>query len=288
MGATAGCTTARLTKSVACLAATLALAAAAFAASAHAATYSVVGTGGTLHVRSTASLTAPIVGNLTDGTSINIVCQTRGPQVAGSTMWDKIDKPVAGYVSDWFTTTPVVNAPSPGLPPCTTPAPVCPSGLVGVPPNCTPPFDLPCPSGLVGTPPNCHPPVAPDFATIAMRYNGQRAVPAAVRQRFKTGPYWSGYCEAFVGLITSWPGGRGYGSAYGDYLAHLRRGQIHHGVPPRNAVVYWNPGNNRVGHVGVSLGNGQVISTYGYVGWREPIQVHGYRYFPNYLGWATA
>ncbi len=102
---------------------TLAVSAGVFAASAQATVYSVVGTGGTLHVRTAASLSAPIVANLTDGTAIDIVCQTRGDQVVGSTMWDKIDSPVVGYVADWYTTTPAVNNPSPGLPGCETSQP---------------------------------------------------------------------------------------------------------------------------------------------------------------------
>ncbi len=102
-------------------AAASALSAAALAASAQAATYSVVGTGGTLHVRTAPQLAAPIVASLRDGTPMNIVCQTRGDHVAGSTMWDRIDQPVTGYVADWYTTTPVVNNPSPGLPTCGSP-----------------------------------------------------------------------------------------------------------------------------------------------------------------------
>jgi hypothetical protein len=88
------------------------------AASAQAATYAVTGTGGTLHVRTAPSLSAPIVASLPDASSIDIVCQTRGDQVVGSTMWDRIDSPVSGYVADWYTTTPVVNNPTPGLPDC--------------------------------------------------------------------------------------------------------------------------------------------------------------------------
>lgn len=50
----------------------------ALTANAQAAEYQVIGTGGTLHVRTAPSLSAPIVGNLGDGTAINILCQTRG------------------------------------------------------------------------------------------------------------------------------------------------------------------------------------------------------------------
>jgi hypothetical protein len=55
---------------------------------------------------------------LRDGTGIDVVCQTRGDDVMGSTMWDRIEGPVVGYLADYYTTTPVVNNPSPGLPGC--------------------------------------------------------------------------------------------------------------------------------------------------------------------------
>jgi hypothetical protein len=235
--------------------ATCALLMTALAPSAQAATYQVVGTGGTLHVRTAPSLRSSIVGNLRDGTSIDIVCQTRGDQVGNSTMWDKIDQPVAGYVADWYTSTPVVDNPSPGLPTCGTPTPT---------PTPTP----------------------PTFADIAASYNGQREVPVSIAAAWHVGPHWSGYCEAFVGLVSlkATGHGRGYGSAIADYRDHLRRGLIHGGKPPRGAIVYWNTGGP--GHIGISLGNGLEISTYGYTGWDAPIQIHSYKYFRNYLGWA--
>src|SRR4051812_49136746 len=90
------------------LGAVLALAAS-HAEAAQAATYSVVGTGGTLHVHPAPSLSSPTVGNLRDGTRINIVCQTRGSLVRRSTMWDKIDRPLARIVHD-AAAAPVVGA----------------------------------------------------------------------------------------------------------------------------------------------------------------------------------
>lgn len=111
---------------VSVVAAMCALSATVLAGNAQAATYHVVGTGGTLHIRTAPSLGASTVASLRDGTSIDIVCQTRGDAVVGSTMWDKIDQPVAGYVADWYTTTPAVNNPSPGLPGCGSQAPTAP------------------------------------------------------------------------------------------------------------------------------------------------------------------
>lgn len=271
MRVSAGSNASHLRRLIVSAAAVCALSAATQASSALAATYSVVGTGGTLHVHTSASLAAPKVGDLRDGTSIDIVCQTRGDQVIGSTMWDKIDSPVAGYVADWYTTTPVVNNPSPGLPDC----PEAPTdGSTDVKSDDHG-------SGNSGT-------VAqPSVADIAESYNGQTNVPRAIARAWSVGPHWSGFCEAFVGLVTRGPRGRGYASAMADYRDHLKRGLIHRGVPPRGAVVYWNPtGSHGAGHIGISLGNGREISTYGFVGQNRPIQIHSYMHFAKYLGWA--
>jgi hypothetical protein len=232
------------------------------ATGAQAAVYNVIGTQGHgLNVRTAPSLGAGLVRNLPEGTAINIECQTRGDAVVGSTMWDKINQPVSGYVADWFTTTPVVNNPSPGLPAC------------GSQPTPTPP-----------PAPTTH---TPTVVELALSHNGERVIPRAWAARCCGGHYyWSGYCEAFVGLVAYHEHG-GYSSAMADYLAHKRAGQVHTtGVPPAGAVVYWDPGHSAAGHVGISIGGGREISTYGYVGNSYPIQIHPYNYFPNYLGWA--
>jgi hypothetical protein len=271
MKVSAGSNATRLRRLIVSAAAVCALSAATQASSALAATYSVVGTQGTLHVRTSPTLAASKVGDLHDGTSIDIVCQTRGDQVMGSTMWDKIDSPVVGYVADWYTNTPVVNNPSPGLPPCPEVPPVDPSDL-------TPDDHGSDNPGTI---------VQPSVADVAERYNGQTNVPRAIARAWSVGPHWSGFCEAFVGLVTKGPRGRGYASAMADYRDHLKHGLIHQGVPPRGAVVYWNPTSSRgAGHVGISLGNGREISTYGFVGQNRPIQIHSYTHFPKYLGWA--
>jgi hypothetical protein len=264
----------------------------AFTASADAAEYEVVGTGGTLHVRTAPSLSAPIVGNLGDGTKINILCQTRGDQVVGSTMWDKINSPVAGYVADWYTSTPGVNVPSSGLPECVPPnVPREPEPAPSPQPQPAPqpqPSPQPSPQPQPAPQPQPSPqPPAPQttVAGMAESYNGQREIPAAFARTWHVGPHWSGYCEAFVALVAYGGHGR-YGTALADYYAHRSKGEIHTGVPPRGAVVYWNPYDNRVGHVGISLGNGLEISTYGGAPEDLPIEIHKYNYFRNYLGWA--
>ncbi|HXA54152.1 MAG TPA: hypothetical protein VNV37_04680 [Solirubrobacteraceae bacterium] len=253
-----------------------------------------------LNVRTAPSLGAGLVSNLRDGTAINIICQTRGDDVMGSTMWDEIEGPVDGYLADYYTTTPVFDNPSPGLPECSAstppPTPTPQPGPVSSPgPTPAPVVELaPTPaspnSSPTPTPPNSSPtPSAPSAALVvaaaAEQFNGQREIPTQFAGSYRIGPYWSGYCESFVALVAY--GGRGlFRSAYADYLSRRRAGLIHQGVPPRGAIVYWNPEHNSLGHVGISLGGGREISTYGFTGQDAPIQVHVMPCFRDYLGWA--
>jgi surface antigen len=108
-------------RTIAVLASLLVVAAGGSVSAAGAAVYQVVGTGGTLHVHTAPGLGAPIVGNLPDGTTIDIVCQTTSDPVVGSNVWDRIDSPQVGYVADWYTTTPVVGAFTPGIGVCGSP-----------------------------------------------------------------------------------------------------------------------------------------------------------------------
>jgi len=247
------------------------------AASAQAAdTYRVVGTGGTLHVHPAPSLGSPVIGNLPDGTAIHIACQQRGDNVIRSSMWDRIDQPVSGWIADWYTTTPVVNSYSPGFKDCLDVGPPQGDGNPVPVPDPTPqPIPVPAPS----------PTPVRDLASVAQSYVGQTKVPAAVPRSWGLGTYWSGHCEGFVGWVTAGSRGRPYGSAIADYRGH--RGSIHTGVPPRNTVVYWNPPGSVYGHIGISIGGGQVVSTIGFGRGHEAIAQHGYRFFGNYLGWAN-
>jgi len=271
-----------------------------FAASAQAAVYAVIGTEGHgLNVRTAPSLGAGVLANLRDGTPINIVCQTRGDNVMGSTMWDEVEGPVNGYLADYYTTTPVFNAPSHGLPECQAPtpppAPTPQPGPVPTPQPGPAPSPAPAPAPIVEpaptpTPPSSSPTPPPPstelmVAAAAEQLNGQREIPRGFASSYRIGPHWSGYCESLVALVAY--GGHGlFRSAYSDYLSRRRAGLIHQGVPPRGAIVYWNPEHNSLGHVGISLGGGRELSTYGFTGQDYPIQVHVMPYFRDYLGWA--
>lgn len=82
------------------------------------ATYQVANTGGAnLNVHSGPQLGAPVTGQLAAGQSVTISCQTTGDEVNGtSDIWDQLS--TGGYVSDYYMDTPVVGAPSPGIPNC--------------------------------------------------------------------------------------------------------------------------------------------------------------------------
>jgi hypothetical protein len=58
------------------------------------------------------------VGSLSYGTRVSIACQGYGSWVASSRIWDKISSPVAGWVSDWWVSTPNVGVFSPGYAQC--------------------------------------------------------------------------------------------------------------------------------------------------------------------------
>lgn len=88
--------------------------------------YRVIGTGGAgLNERTAPSTTASFIRNLPEGTQLDISCQTQGTTVNGSAIWDRLAD--GGYISDYYTTTPVYGGYSPGIG-------VCGSGVTGYPP----------------------------------------------------------------------------------------------------------------------------------------------------------
>ena len=92
--------------------------------------YSVVGTGANgLNERSAASISSSLVGNLPNGTALNIACQVSGGSYAtggspsADSIWDQLASGV--YVADYWVSTPAVGTFSPNIPQCgaTTPPP---------------------------------------------------------------------------------------------------------------------------------------------------------------------
>lgn len=81
--------------------------------------YRVTGTGVGLKVRSDPySTTATPITLLADGTPFTAVCAVRGRDVYGNTVWHRINAPVQGWISDYYTTTPGFNQYIPGEPEC--------------------------------------------------------------------------------------------------------------------------------------------------------------------------
>ena len=100
--------------------------------------------------------------------------------------------------------------------------------------------------------------------------------------------YWSGWCEQFAEQAEGFQFGP-WGSAVVDYQKEASAGRIHTDTnPPVGALVFYGPVDG-TGHVAVSIGNGQEVGTYGYVGNQYPIMQYPVTgYLSNkYLGWAV-
>jgi len=99
------------------------------------------------------------------------------------------------------------------------------------------------------------------------------------------GHNWSGYCEQFAEQAENFH--FTFASALVDYQTEANAGRIHTDAnPPVGALVFYGGGNGD-GHVAVSIGNGQAIGTYGYLGNNYPIRQYPVTgVFSPYLGWA--
>lgn len=230
--------------------------------SAHAVAYNVYGTGGVgLNARSGPGTGHAVVRKLAEGAAIDISCQTKGENVRGSTIWDKLSD--GSYISDFYTTTPMYAAYSPGIPVCgATPAPSTPKPT---PPK-TPPAPKPAPT------------------------KQSKAIAWAKNQKGSTA--YVGMCDRFVanayGRAKS-----GYWNA-GIHLAAmaLRRKMFYYDYnAPAGALVFFFPGpkNGWGGHVMISLGNGKAISSEHWVaGKRYGVGEVSIRTktFGTYAGWS--
>lgn len=108
------------------------------------------------------------------------------------------------------------------------------------------------------------------------------------RTQLGSGSY-AGLCERFV--ENSFGTSGQFYSATTAYNTLNRAGQIHRGTDaPAGALLFYStPGQGPDGHVSLSIGSGQSISSFGYVGSGRPIRQVGIldRGLP-YLGWAFA
>lgn len=82
--------------------------------------FKVSGTGGAgLYERTGPGTSFSAIRLLAEGTTIDILCQTRSSSaVGGSYIWDKLNDSYRGFVSDNYVNTPVWNAFTPGIPQC--------------------------------------------------------------------------------------------------------------------------------------------------------------------------
>lgn len=99
------------------------------------------------------------------------------------------------------------------------------------------------------------------------------------------------YCDRFVSAVMAIACGKplserkSYPTAYDDYIAH--EGLIKSGEPPKGAVVYYgkHKENWNCGHVGISDGEGNIISV---VNRTKGVDITPFNYFrAPLLGWVT-
>lgn len=226
-------------------------------AAAGASGYKVTGTGGVgLRARTSPSLSSNILRTLPEGAAININCQTTGDDVHGSRIWDKLAD--GSYISDYYTSTPVYAHYSPGLPIC------------GITPT-KPPTPKPAPKPLT---------------------REQKAIAWAKSQSGST--KYIGFCDRFVAAAYGKPNS-GYWTAAFHLAAMAKRGEMHYRDwnPPVGALVFFLPGSKNAwgGHVMISLGNGQAISSEHWSGsHRLGVGIVSLRTsnFGTYAGWAHA
>jgi len=223
---------------------------------ANAASYNVTGTGGVgLKARTGPNTSSSVVRVLPEGAAIDISCQTTGESIRGSAIWDKLSD--GTYISDFYTTTPVYAAYSPGIP-------VCGSGT--------------------STPPPTKPPTP--------KTREDKAIAWAKTQMGAT--KYIGYCDRFVAAAYGKPNS-GYWTAAFHLAAMAKRNEMHYRDynPPAGALVFFFPGPKNAwgGHVMISTGDGKAISSEHWVnGKRLGVGSVSIRTstFGIYAGWAPA
>ncbi len=230
-------------------------------------TYHVLNTRVGLVVRANATDPgAPAVRTLPDGTGWTADCAVRGRAVGnGNPVWHHLVSPVVGYLADYWTDTPGSGGPNqpflPGEPTC---------GAVPPPP----------PAAIPAAPVTAQMQAAANWAIAEMR-----SPDPTWSDHYRHA--WSGWCEQFVeqaeGFTFRFP------TALADYAWARDHGRLHTDAnPPVGALVFYGGGS--AGHVAVSIGGGQAVGTYGFVGWRVPVRqypVVGFLTGNPYLGWAN-
>ncbi|MEZ2388366.1 SH3 domain-containing protein [bacterium RCC_150] len=199
-----------------------------------------------LNVRSAPQLSASVVGTIPKGGSVTLLCYVRGANVQGPWEASNIwDRVDLGGGRIGYAADAFV--------------------ITGSATPIVPPCDPPAPA----------------------QSGGSREAKAVAYARSMIGnTSLGGWCEVFAA--------RAYGNSFSfpnaisNYRWQAARGRIHTDKnPPAGALVYyssprWDAGN---GHVAISNGNGQVITT---LEPGQPISVKSITWPPGYLGWAYA
>jgi uncharacterized protein YraI len=190
-----------------------------------------------------------LLGRLNTGAAIQIDCQVQGGTNVGGNA--TWDRLTGGqWVADYYTSTPSFNSYAPGLGDCNTPG------------------------------------VSQQMRNAANWAINEKNSPDPTWSDHY-GHAWSGWCEQFAEQAEGFT--QPFTTAYARYQWHAARGRIHTDTnPPAGAVVFYG-GSNGAGHVAISIGGGQEIGTYGYVGDRLPVRQYPVIGFlsNSYLGWAN-
>ena len=158
--------------------------------------------------------------------------------------------------------------------------------------SCSTPTSQPAPP----PPPSTTSTAATRAAAYARTLVGQtfaNASDAAIYPAWSWGqPYgeWAGDCPKLPGVAYARAtGNNSYIPRVGDAddLANYyrSRGRVQGGVPPVGALVFYDIARP-YGHVAISIGGGQIVTTRGLDGNRYANSQVAYTFFGNYLGWA--
>jgi uncharacterized protein YraI len=203
-----------------------------------------------LNVRSAAQQSASLVGTIPKGGSVTILCYVHGTNFQGPwearNIWDRVH--LGGGRTGYAADAFVITgSATPIVPQCDTPKPA----------------PAPAPSG------------------------GSRETKAVAYAKSMVGnTSLGGLCEVFA--ERAFGSSFTFGNAIADDRSQAAKGRIHTDKnAPAGVLVYyssprWDQGN---GHVAVSIGNSQVVTTLG-IG--QPISVKAITWPPGYLGWAYA
>lgn len=232
---------------------------------------------------------------ITGGTPNVVVAGANGnsegkPAVSGDWTLSYTDSASGDLKLRWLGGTVAVSAPAMGLSYWDEPTFALGDGSTPPPAGLQLPVGRPAPLPSPTPAPSASPTPPPVIlASTGSPTRAQKAVDWAVSQIGSVNSAelhhaWSGWCEAFVEI--AYGTRHHYTSGLADFRAQKAAGRIHTDAnPPAGALVFY--GGGRDGHVALSMGNGMVVTTWGYVGQHYAIREMKVLGFSNpYYGWA--